>query len=71
MRRSDVGQILGIDHRFWGKGPPILFETIIFGGQLDHSMWRYSSYDDAQAGHAAAVRRARAAIGQKINKATG
>jgi hypothetical protein len=57
---------LGLDHRFHGNGPAILFETLIFGGPLDQSMWRYSSYDDAQAGHVAAVRNARAAIGQKI-----
>ena len=59
---------LGLDHRFHGNGPPILFETMIFGGppDIDECQWRYSSWDDAQAGHAAAVRKARAAIGQKI-----
>jgi hypothetical protein len=59
---------LGMDHRLWGKGPPLLFETMIFGGPLDEHMWRYSSYDDAQTGHAAAVRKAREAIGQKITE---
>jgi hypothetical protein len=57
---------LGIDHRHWGNGPPILFETMIFGGPLTEHQWRYASWDDAQAGHDAAVRKARAAIGQKI-----
>jgi hypothetical protein len=60
---------LGLDHRFHGQGPPILFETMIFAAglpDLDQYQCRYSSYDDAQAGHAAAVRMARAAIGQKI-----
>jgi hypothetical protein len=60
---------LGIDHRFFGQGPPILFETMIFGGPLDGSQWRYSSWDDAQAGHKAAVRKAREAIGQKVTEA--
>src|SRR5215831_7124594 len=52
---------LGIDHRHFGEGPPLLFETMIFGGKLDHSMWRYCSWDDAEAGHQAAVRKAMAA----------
>jgi hypothetical protein len=52
---------LGLDHRWSGSGPPILFETMIFGGPLDRSMWRYASWDDAQAGHNAAVGKARAA----------
>jgi hypothetical protein len=46
---------IGIDHGFIGDGPPLLFETIIFGGPLDQHMWHYSSQDDALAGHAAAV----------------
>jgi hypothetical protein len=58
---------LGFDHRHFGDGPPILFETMIFGGPLDQSQWRYSSWDDAEAGHNAAVRKARAAIGQKVD----
>jgi hypothetical protein len=52
---------LGLDHRFGGSGPPLLFETMIFGGPLDEEMWRYSSWDAAEAGHAAAVRKAREA----------
>jgi hypothetical protein len=60
---------LGIEHpSFLGKGPPILFETMIFGGPLNEYQWRYSSWDDAEAGHAAAVRKARKAIGQKIRE---
>jgi hypothetical protein len=57
---------LGFDHRFWGKGPPILFETLIFGGPLDGEGDRYSSHDDAETGHAMFVKKARAAIGQKV-----
>jgi hypothetical protein len=40
---------------------PALFETMIFGGALDHDRWRYATWDEAQAGHKAAVRKARAA----------
>lgn len=53
---------LGIDHRHSGAGPPLLFETIIFGGPLDRYMWRYASWDDAVVGHRAAVRKAREAV---------
>jgi hypothetical protein len=52
---------LGMDHRYYGHGPPILFETMIFGGPLDGQTWRYSSWDDAQTGHYAACRKAREA----------
>jgi hypothetical protein len=57
---------LGLDHQ-WDKGPPLLFETMVFertdetneneidwlGGECH----RYSTWDDAVAGHAAVVRR--------------
>jgi hypothetical protein len=56
---------IGLDHRFFGDGPPILFETLVFGGPLDGQGQRYSSWDDAQTGHRAAVRKARKAIGRK------
>jgi len=47
---------LGVDHRHFGGGPPLLFETMIFGGPLDLSCWRYASWDDAEVGHAMAVK---------------
>ena len=56
---------VGLDHRYHGNGPPLVFETMIFGGELDMRTWRYSSWDDAEAGHAAAVRKVRDAIRQK------
>jgi hypothetical protein len=51
---------LGLDHRHYGKGPPLLFETMIFGGPLHGEMWRYSTWDDAEAGHKMAVKKVRA-----------
>lgn len=42
---------LGLDHGF-GNGPPLIFETMIFGnGPLDQEQWRYSTLEEAQAGH--------------------
>lgn len=51
---------LGLDHSF-GAGPPILFETMVFGGALDRETARYSTYDEAEAGHAAMVERVKCA----------
>lgn len=43
---------LGLDHRWYGGGPPIVFETMVFGGELDQEQVRYCTYDEALAGHA-------------------
>lgn len=42
---------LGIDHSFTDDGPPILFETMIFGGPNDQWQERYFTWDEALAGH--------------------
>jgi hypothetical protein len=39
------------DHNFTNKGPPIVFETLVFGGRLDDSMNRYATWDEAERGH--------------------
>jgi len=44
---------LGMNHN-WGEGPPILFETMIFGGDHDEYQWRYVTWDEAIAGHKSA-----------------
>ena len=41
---------LGLNHRF-GDGPPLLFETMIFGGPYDQNEDRYSTWEEAEAGH--------------------
>ena len=46
---------LGMDHQWIPKGPPLVFETMIFNGVHDGEQWRYSTWDEAEAGHAAAV----------------
>jgi len=50
---------LGTDHNYSRKGPPLLFETMVFGGELDEQMWRYSTWDDAKMNHDAIVKRLR------------
>ena len=59
---------LGVDHSWDDNGPPVLFETMIFGGpeEIDREMWRYTSWDDAEVGHKMAVKKARKAMGQNI-----
>lgn len=42
---------LGIDHSF-GQGPPLLWETMVFNGEHDEAQERYSTKEDALAGHA-------------------
>lgn len=44
---------LAMDHNHMGDGPPILWETLIFGGRFDQHMWRHSSVAEARACHAA------------------
>lgn len=46
---------LGLDHNFSGDGPPILFETLVMGGERDGEMDRYRTWKDAEAGHAEIV----------------
>jgi len=48
---------LGYDSGFcFNDGPPVLFETMIFGGKHDGYMDRYCTWDEAEEGHAIAVR---------------
>ena len=47
---------LGLDHSF-GDGPPVLFETMVFGGKWDNHMDRYCTKAEAEAGHRDVVSR--------------
>lgn len=49
---------LGLNHQF-GDGPPLLFETMIFGGWHDQYQDRYATWDEAEIGHAQALRMVR------------
>jgi hypothetical protein len=53
---------LGLNHRYSDKGPPLLFETMIFGGKHDEYCKRYSSWDDAMIGHDMAVKMVKASV---------
>ena len=64
--RTMVGDLLvstvflGLDHNFYG-GPPLLFESMVFKDGLDTGIlcWRYSTWEEAEGGHKAAVAKAK------------
>ena len=69
-RYTDVGvevitSFLGIDHNFSGKGPPILFETMVFGGEWDQTTWRCSTWDYAKVLHNKAVSLIKGVVGKE------
>ena len=41
---------LGLDYN-WGTGKPLLFETMIFGGERDGETERYATWNEAEKGH--------------------
>ena len=63
---AEIGEVeistvfLGLDQNHLRRGPPVLFETMIFGGRLDHSRNRCATWDEAKAMHAEAVQQVRA-----------
>lgn len=42
---------LGVDHDFGERVQPLLFETIVLGGELDQSRQRYASWAECLDGH--------------------
>lgn len=59
VARTELGDVLvstvflGIDHNFFGSGPPLLFETMAFDEHNESMcMRRYSTWKAAEKGHA-------------------
>lgn len=44
----------GMNHQY-GEGPPLLFETLVFGGEQDGDVWHYSTWNEAKVGHGRVV----------------
>lgn len=61
-RQESLRFFLGIDHN-WGVGPPLLFETMVFGGWLDGEQERCSTWDEAEAQHKTMVLRVKDSLG--------
>lgn len=66
VARDNVGEFtvstvfLALDHQYSPGGPPLLFETAVFSGaEIVEIVERYSSVDEAEMGHAAAVEKLR------------
>lgn len=57
------------DHNFGFDGPPILWETMIFGLYEDEWQERYTSHEEALVGHARAVKLARGAWLLRLRRA--
>lgn len=57
VAQDQVGDVLvstvflAINHQFRPHGPPLIFETMVFGGPLDQEQRRYSTWEEAEAGH--------------------
>jgi hypothetical protein len=62
IARDTIGDVdvstvfLGLDHNWGMSGPPLLFETMIFGGEHDDWQDRYSTKEDALKGHKRAMK---------------
>jgi hypothetical protein len=60
VKQEHIGDIfistvfLGLDHA-WDSDIPVLWETMIFGGEHDQYQDRYTSYEDALEGHQIAL----------------
>ena len=56
VKKTKIGNVfistvfLGLNHNYH-EGPPILFETMVFGGHCDNLMNRYSTWEEAEKGH--------------------
>lgn len=60
-QQDNVGDVrvstvfLCMDHAWIGEPGPVLWETMIFGGEHDMYQERYTSHEDALAGHQRAL----------------
>ncbi len=52
---GDISTVfLGMNHQ-WGAGPPLVFETMIFGGTHANETWRCSTWEQAEDQHVLAI----------------
>ena len=64
IKQTKIGDVkistifLGIEHGY-EDGKPLLFETMIFGGEHDQYQERFTTWDEAEAGHTVACKLAR------------
>lgn len=63
VKQTTIGKVListvwlGLDHNFLLKGPPMIFETMVFKGSLDGEQERYETEEQAKTGHEEMIKR--------------
>lgn len=68
LQQDMIGEVmvstvfLCLDHSFRNGEEPILFETMVFGGQHDEYQKRYCTYDDAMEGHESCLKMVKSSI---------
>jgi hypothetical protein len=60
---------LGLDHRFFGDGPPLVFETMVFDDYEAGDCFRYATWDEAVTGHNACVIRLKERVSGPVERA--
>lgn len=61
---------LGLDHGFRHRGPPVVFETMIFSPDGDtEAMDRYTTWEEAEAGHARMLQGLREELAEALGRA--
>src|SRR5262245_20305996 len=54
--RAEISTVFLVhNHNFPGRGKPLLFETMVFGGPNNGWCRRYTTWDEAERGHATTV----------------
>src|SRR5690606_14600642 len=57
VAQDSIGEVkistvfLGINYRPFDEGLPLVFETMIFGGEFDQMQEHYATWGEAEAGH--------------------
>lgn len=67
VKKTNMGSVvistvfLGLNHNYsFGERPPLLFETMIFGGKHDEDQDRCSTWEQAEKMHEAMVKKVKA-----------
>ena len=60
VRRTKIGHVhistvFTVIYLGMGLGPPLLFESMIFGGKFDGEQMRYGAFEEAEWGHFALI----------------
>jgi hypothetical protein len=78
VAKSTIGNYLvstvfpGLDHQWHAHGPPLLFETMVFGkGELDERQERCTTWEEAEAMHETMCEEVRQQVNKEQSHCTG